>query len=175
MERPAFDRLLTATLPRIERSVLTYATRYNLRHEWRDIAQTALLKMLRFADYYDPGKGEFMPWACVVIINTIKTRLNQAATAPDMGECNALIIDTTPATSNPETDLQTSIILDNLNDEARLYVEDYNYREIAARCGFKSNVTAMTRIDNCAQRLRRVLGINAARGKRVKVYAKNPA
>lgn len=174
MERPAFDRLLTATLPRIERSARAYATRYNLRHEWHDIAQTALLKMLRFADYYDPGK-EFMPWACVVIINTIKTRLNQAATAPDMGEFNALIIDTTRATSNPETDLQTSLILDNLNEEARLYVDGYNYREIAARCGFKSKATAMTRIDNCADRLRRVLGINTDRGKRVKVYARNPA
>lgn len=175
MERPAFDKLLTATLPKIERSAQAYAARYNLRHEWQEIAQAALLKMLRFAEYYDPGKGEFMPWACVVIINTIKTHLSQAATTPDMGEFNALIIDTTPATSNPETDLQTALILDNLNEEARLYVEGYNYREIAARRGFKSKVTAMTRIDNCAARLRRVLGINTDRGRRVRVYAKNPA
>lgn len=174
MERPAFDRLLTATLPKIERSAQAYAARYNLRHEWRDIAQAALLKMLRFADYYDPGK-EFMPWACVVIVNTIKTHLSQAAPVPDVGEFNAIIIERTQTTDNPETDLQTHLILDNLNEEARLYVDGYNYREIAARCGFRSKVTAMTRIDNCADRLRRVLGINTDRGKRVKVYAKNPA
>lgn len=174
MERQSFDRLLLTTLPRIEKIAQAYAARYNLRNEWQDIAQTAILKMLRFADYYDPGK-EFMPWACVVIINTIKTRLRQLATAPDMGEFNALIIETTPAASDPETDLQTSLILNNLNEEARLYVEGYNYREIAALCGFRSKATAMTHIDNCAARLRRVLGINANRSKRVKVYAKNPA
>lgn len=174
MERPAFDRLLTATLPRIERNAQAYAARYNLSHEWQDIVQTALLKMLRFADYYDPGK-DLMPWACVVIINTIKTRLNQVATAPNISEFNALIIEQTQTTDNPESDLQTSLILDHLNDEARLYVEGYNYREIAARCGFRSKVTAMTRIDNCASRLRRILGINGARARRSRVYAKNPA
>lgn len=175
MERQEFDRLLTTTLPRIEKSAQAYATRYNLRHEWQDIAQTALLRMLRFADYYDPGKGEFMPWACVVIINTIKTRIAQITTAPDVIEFNALIVERTQAANTPETDLQTSFILDNLNEEARLYVEGYNYREIAARCGFGSRGTAMTRIDKCAAHLRRVLGIDAKRGKRVKVFSKNPA
>lgn len=176
MERAEFDRLLTATLPKIERSAQAYAARYNLLHEWQDIAQAALLKMLRFADYYDPSKGEFMPWACVVIINTIKTHLSQISTAPDMSEFNALIIEKlTPATHDPESDLQTSLILDNLNEEARLYVEGYNYAEIAARCGFRSKVTAMTRIDKCANRLRHIMGINTKRGKRVRTCAKSPA
>lgn len=175
MERPAFDRLLTATLPRIERIAQAYAARCNLRHEWQDIAQTALLKMLRFADYYDPGKGDFMPWACVVIINTIKTRLNQVATAPDMSEFNALIIDRTQTTDNPESDLQAALILDNLNEEARLYVEGYNYAEIAARCGFRSKGTAMNRLDKCADHLRRILGIKTERGKRTRMYVKAPA
>lgn len=130
--------------------------------------------MLRFADHYDPGK-EFLLWACVVIINTIKTNLNQAAATPDMSEFNSLIIERAQAVDDPETDLQTSLILDNLNEETRLYVEGYNYREIAARCGFKSKVTAMTRIDNCASRLRRVLGINSERVRRIKVFAKSPA
>lgn len=171
MERPAFDRLLTATLPRIEQSAQAYAAHCNLRHEWQDIAQTALLKMLRFADHYDPDRGEFMPWACVVIINTIKTRLNQAATAPDMSEFNALIIEKqTPTTSDPESDLQAAFIFDHLNEEARLYVEGYNYAEIAARRGFKSKVTAMARIDKCADNLRQILGIKGERGRRTKTY-----
>lgn len=157
MERPAFDRLLTATLPRIERSAQAYAARYNMRHEWQDIAQTALLKMLRFADYYDPCKGEFMPWACVVIINTIKTRLSQATTAPDMSEFNALIIERTQTTDNPESDLQAAFIFDHLNEEARLYVEGYNYAEIAARYGLKSKVSAFNRIKKCADNLRHII------------------
>lgn len=176
MERPAFDRLLMANLPRIEQSAQAYATRYNIRHEWQDIAQTALLKMLGAADRFDPdpAKGHFMAWACVVIINIIKDRIAQIATAPDMGEFNALIIERTQASNGPEADLQTAFILDNLNEEALLYVEGYNYREIAARCGFKSKVTAMTRIDNCAARLHRVLGINTDRGRRTNTFNKQP-
>lgn len=134
--------------------------------------------MLKFADLYDPGKGEFMPWACVVVINTIntiKTRIAQIATSPDMSEFNTLIINRIQTVDDPETDLQTSHILDNLNEETRLYVEGYNYREIAVRCGFRSKVTAMTRIDNCASRLRRVLGINSEQVRRIKVFAKRPA
>lgn len=175
MERRAFDQLLIASLPGIESRAKAYASRYNLRHEWQDISQSALLKMLRFADLYDPQRGEFMPWACVVIINTIKTHLARIADTPNMSEFSNLIIELAQTADNPETDLQTTLIFANLNDEARLYVEGYNYREIAARCGFRSKVTAMNRIDNCAARLRGILGINADRIRRVKVFAKNPA
>lgn len=174
MERPAFDRLLTATIPRIERCAQAYAARYNLRHEWQDIAQTALLKMLRFADYYDPGKGEFMPWACVVIINTIKSRIAQIATAPGMNDINALIIERTQTLQNPESDLQAVFILDNLNEEARLYVEGYNYEEIASRQGFKSKVTAHNRVRKCAENLRNILnGTTPAKARKGRPPKKN--
>lgn len=63
MERPAFDRLITATLPQIQLAAKKYAMRYRRFYEWEDIAQTALLKMLRFADLYDPDKGDFLPCA----------------------------------------------------------------------------------------------------------------
>ncbi len=156
MERPAFDRLLTATLPRIERNAQAYAARYNLSHEWQDIVQTALLKMLRFADYYDPGK-EFMPWAAAIINNTIKTRIAQLIASPDVSDFNALIIERLQATGNPEVDLQTSLILDNLNEESRLYVEGYNYAEIATKNGLKSKSSAFARVKKCADNLRHIL------------------
>lgn len=113
--------------------------------------------MLRFADYYDPCKGEFMPWACVVIINTIKTRIAQLADRPPADELDAFVMQRTQGADNPESDLQTSLILDNLNEEARLYAEGYNYPEIAARQGFKSKVTAFNRVKKCADKLRHIL------------------
>lgn len=174
MERPEFDRLLTASLPHIERNARAYAARFNLLHEWRDIAQAALLKMLRYAGYYDPAKGEFMPWACVVIINTIKNRLNQVAAAPDMSEFNTLIIERTQVTGDPESDMQAAMLLDNLNAETRLYAEGYNYAEIAAKCGFSSKTTAKNRIDRCTARLRLMAGIDAAQHSRTRRYAKTP-
>lgn len=148
-----------ANLHRIEQSAHAYATRYNLRHEWQDIAQTALLKMLRYADCFDPdpAKGHFMAWACVVIINIIKDRIAQIATAPDMGEFNALIIERTQAANGPESDLQTAFILDNLNEETRLYVEGYTYSEISARYGLRSKVSAFKRVKKCANNLRYIL------------------
>lgn len=60
MERPAFDRLITATLPKIQQAAQKYAMLYRRFYEWEDLLQTALLKMLRFADLYDPGKGGFI-------------------------------------------------------------------------------------------------------------------
>lgn len=161
-------------LPRIERSAQAYATRYRLLHEWQDIAQTALLKMLRFAEYYDPAKGEFMPWACVVIINTIKNRVDQIATAPDMGEFNTLIIERAQATGDPESDMQASMLLANLNEEARLYAEGYNYREIAVRFGFRSKSTVRDRINNCAGHLRLIVGDCAPQCRRKRHCAKTP-
>lgn len=174
MERLAFDRLITEKLPFIERATKSYATRYDIRHEWRDIAQTALLKMLRFADLYDPDK-EFMTWASVVIINTIKTRIIQIYNTPDFSDLSSVFIDLTQATDNPVSDLETNTIFDNLNRETRLYVEGYNFKEIATLCGFRSKVTAMNRINNCANHLQRVLGIDAIRVKRTNVYVKSPA
>lgn len=128
--------------------------------------------MLRFADQYDHNKGALLPWACVIIINTIKTRIAEVIAVPIMEEVNIYI----PAISdlNPEDDLQASFILSILNDETRLFVDGYNYPEIAARCGFRSRVTAMTRIDNCAANLRCILGVNRERGRRTKMYTKNP-
>ena len=173
MERVAFDRLLTATVPSIEEAARKYATLYSIFPAWKDIAQSAFLKMLRFADQYDPAKGELLPWACVILINTIKTFLAQSAAAPDMEEYNALIIERTPsAEDSPENTLQAAFIFANLNTEARLYIEGYNYPEIAAMCGVRSKVTVMNRIDKCAERLRMIMGIKTERGRREKMYAK---
>ncbi len=174
MERPAFDRLLTAALPEIQQAVQKYAILYRRAHEWEDVAQTVLLKMLRFADQYDPYKGDLVPWACVIIINTIKTSVAQKSVWPVREEFNDLIIDRTPAhaDSNPEELAQAAFILSNLNEEARLFVEGYNYPEIAARRGFRSRSTARARIDNCGERLSRILGITANKGRRTRMYAK---
>lgn len=174
MERPEFDRLLTANLPRIENAAKKYATLYRRLHEWEDIAQTALLKMLRFADRYDPGKGDFMPWACVIICNTIKTQITLSVAAPDMEAFNAAIIDSTPAhaDNSPEEQLQAAFILDNLNRETRLFIEGYNYAEIAVRRGFRSKVTAKNRIDKCAESLCRVLGLKVKQQRRQRMYSK---
>lgn len=71
MERAVFDRMLTDALPRIEEAAKKYAVIFRCFNEWQDISQSALLKMLRFADLYDPAKGDLLPWACVIVINTI--------------------------------------------------------------------------------------------------------
>lgn len=174
MERPEFDRLITACIPQIQRAAKKYATLYRRGHEWEDMAQTALLKMLRFADQYDPDKGDLLPWACVIIINTIKTHITQSATMPDMEEFNALIIDCTPAQAydNPEDRAQMALILARLNEETRLFAEGYNYAEIAARRGFRSKVTAKNRIDKCAASLSRTFGIAVTQDRRPRMYAK---
>lgn len=170
MERPEFDRLLTANFAVIEASAKKYSRIYRFYHEWEDLLQTALLKMLRFADQYDPDKGALLPWACVIIINTIKTYIAQSIAVPYTEEINTTIA--VISDHNSEDDLQAALILSNLNEETRLFVEGYNYPEIAARCGFRSRVTAMTRIDNCAANLRRILGVNRERGRRTKMYTK---
>lgn len=174
MERPAFDRLITATLPKIQQAAQKYAMLYRRFYEWEDIAQqTALLKMLRFADLYDPGKGDLLPWACVIICNTIKTHIAQSMTVPDMVEFNALIIDRTPAADcDPEEYAQMTFLLSNMNEEARLFSDGYNYAEIAARCGFRSQVTAKNRIDKCAESLCRVLGLTVKQQRRQRMYSK---
>lgn len=172
MERPEFDKLLTATLTRLEGAAKSYAVQFDRPQEWQDILQTSLLRMLTYAHLYDPDKGEFMPWACVVIINTIKTRILQAANLPPIQIIDNRIAETIPHYRTPSSDLRTSMILSNLNEESRLYVEGYNYVEIAARQGFNSKVTAMNRIDSCAARLSRVLGMKAYRGRRVRNCAK---
>lgn len=174
MERPAFDRLITAAFPQIQQAAQKYAILYRQLYEWEDIAQTALLKMLRFADQYDPGKGDLLPWACVIIINTIKTHAAQSMRAQDFGELNARIIGRMPTQDgyNPEEYAQMAFILSNLNKEARMYYEGYNYQEIAARCGFRSKVTAKNRIDRCADRLRRIMGGAFDQGRRITTYSK---
>lgn len=174
MERPAFDRLITATLPQIQLAAKKYAMRYRRFYEWEDIAQTALLKMLRFADLYDPDKGDLLPWACVIIRNTIKTNIAQSMAVPGMEEFNTLIIDRTPAPAdyNPEEYMQMAFILSNMNDEALMFNDGYNYAEIAARCGFRSQVTAKNRIDKCAKSLCRVLGMAVKQQRRQRMYSK---
>lgn len=174
MERAAFDRLLTDTLPRIENAAQKYTAIFRCFNEWQDISQSALLKMLRFADLYDPAKGDLLPWACVIIINTIKTHINQSMTVPHMEEYNALIIDCTPAQAydNPEDRAQMALILARLNEETRLFAEGYNYAEIAARRGFRSKVTAKNRIDKCAASLSRTFGIAVTQDRRPRMYAK---
>lgn len=174
MERPEFDRLITATLPQIQGAAKKYSMLFRRFYEWEDIAQTALLKMLRFADQYDPDKGALLPWACVIIINTIKTRIAQSMNVPDMVEFNALIIERTPgpADCNPEEYAQMAFILSNLSEEARLFNDGYNYAEIAARCGFRSQVTAKNRIDKCAASLSRTFGIAVTQERRPRMYAK---
>lgn len=176
MQRPEFDKLLTEWLPVIERVARRNSAFYGLTDEWKDIVQSACLKMLRFADSYDPAKGDLLPWACVIANNTIKNRLAQLITCPDMAAFNELMIEQTPASSerSPDNELQLSMVLANLNQETRLFVEGYNYPEIAARCGFRSPATAMARIDKCAGRLALILGISATRYKRVRMYAKKP-
>lgn len=174
MERPAFDHLITATLPKIQQAAQKYAIQYRRFYEWEDIMQTALLKMLRFADLYDPDKGELLPWACVIIVNTIKTHIAQSMTVPDMEEFNTLIIDRTPcpADCSPEEYAQMSSIVPNLNEEARLFNDGYNYTEIAAMRGFKSKVTAKNRIDKCAETLCRLLGMTVEQQRRQCMYSK---
>ena len=170
MERPAFDRLLADALPMIEGAARKYATIYRCFNEWHDISQSALLKMLRFADLYDPEKGDLLPWACVVIVNTIKTHIAKNVRAEGVVDFNDLIIDCTRAYTDcsPEEQLQAAFILSILNEETRLYTEGYNYAEIAARCGFRGKATAKARLDNCAHRLSRILGLDKSPGRRVR-------
>lgn len=176
MERPEFDRLITATLPQIQQAAQKYAMLYRRFYEWEDIAQTALLKMIRFADMYDPAKGDLLPWACVIICNTIKTHVARSMTMPDMEEVNALIIERTPAHADksPEEQLQAAFILDNINRETCLFIEGYNYAEIAARRGFRSKVTAKNRIDKCAVSLCRALGMTVKQQRRQRMYSIAP-
>lgn len=173
MERPAFDRLLADTLPRIEMAARKYATLYRCFNEWHDISQSALLKMLRFADLYDPAKGDLLPWACVIIINTIKTHISQSMTMPDMEAYNALIIDCTPTQydCDPMNELQLAFITANINQETQLFADGYNYAEIAKLRGFNSKATAKSRIDKCADRLSRVLGLDKKPRRRVRNVA----
>lgn len=173
MERPEFDRLLTAHFAVIEASAKKYARIYRFYHEWEDLLQTALLKMLRFADLYNPDKGELLPWACVIICNTIKTRITQSMTMPNMEELNALIIDCTPAPydCDPLNDLQLAFITANINQETQLFADGYTYAEIAKLQGFSSKVTAKNRIDKCADRLSRILGFDKTPGRRVRNVA----
>lgn len=173
MERAAFDRLLTDTLPRIENAAQKYTAIFRCFNEWQDISQSALLKMLRFADLYDPQKGDILPWACVIIINTIKTHINQSMTMPHMEEYNALIIDCTPAQydCDPMNELQLAFIAANINQETQLFADGYNYAEIAKLRGFSSKVTAKNRIDKCADRLSRILGFDKTPGRRVRNVA----
>lgn len=173
MERPAFDHLLTATLPEIHQAARKYAMLYQRFYEWEDIVQTALLKMIRFASHYDPDKGELLPWACVIIINTIRTHISQSMTKPNIIELNSFIIEhiSTHIGNNPEESAQESVLLSMLNDETRMYIEGYNYSEIAARCGFKSKVTAKNHIDKCVGLLCRITGIKVKQGPRPCRYA----
>lgn len=174
MERPAFDRLITATLPKIEQAAKKYARLHKRFYEWEDLMQTALLRMLRFAELYDPCKGDLLPWACVIIINTIRTHIAQSMTMPDTEDINTCIFDHTPgpADSNPEEYAQMAFLVPCLNKETKLFVKGYNYPEIAALCGFRSSVTAKNRIDNCAGHLRKILGTKLEQGRRTRMIAK---
>ncbi len=168
MERPAFDRLLTAQIPIIEKVTRRYANKYNCYHDWEDIAQSSFLKMLRSADQYDPDKGKLLPWACVVIINTIRSRIVRTLSLPNTVDFNAQVIESISASCNPEDDMQANLIISKLNREAKLYFEGYNYREIAHLVGVRSKATVMTRIDNCTNLLRYILGITTERARRKK-------
>ena len=172
MERTAFDRLLTAKLPQIEGMAHGFAHKYHRSQEWRDICQSALLKMLRFADQYDPEQGDLLPWACVVIINTIKTRVAQLNAHPrtDELDCSSVAM----CHGNPEDDLQLSFMLDALGREAQLYTEGYNYAEIAARCGVKSKSTVKSRIDKGVDRLCGILGVSPVVGRRKRMVSMAP-
>lgn len=158
MERPAFDRLLTANLPKIKTFAQIYSAKCNIGDEWQDIAQTAILKMLKFADSFDPdpAKGDFAGWAYVVVANAVKSHAVKNAGMRLMEiDCNAYRQLQSP--NDPETDLQTAFILDNLNEETRLYVEGYTYSEISARYGLRSKVSAFKRVKKCANKLRYIL------------------
>ena len=173
MERAAFDRMLTDALPQIENAAQKYTALFRCFNEWQDISQSALLKMLRFADLYDPQKGDILPWACVIIINTIKTYIAKINTMPDMEEYNALIIDSTPTQSDcdPINELQLAFITANINQETQLFADGYNYAEIAKLRGFRSNATVKDRIDKCADRLSRLLCLDKTPGRRVRNVA----
>lgn len=173
MERTGFDRLLTAAMPQIEEEARKYAHKYWRLHEWRDILQTALLKMLRFADLYDPAKGDILSWASVAIINTIKTALAQSATMPYAEEFTPLVINRTPvgADYNPENQLLLAEIMANLNPETRLYLAGYTYAEIAVLRGI-SKGSVYNRIDRCAERLNILFGLRKERGRRVRNIVK---
>lgn len=81
---------------------------------------------------------------------------------PHMEEYNALIIDCIPAQydCDPITELQLAFIAANINQETQLFADGYNYAEIAKIRGFNSRVTSKNRIDKCAERLSRILGLD---------------
>lgn len=172
MERKEFDRLLTAALPEIEKAAQTYARKFLRWQEWQDVAQSACLRMLRFAHLYDPEKGPLLPWACVVIINILK---NAAASPVHTEIQDNRALELTRNDITPDENVHMQFLRTLLNEEAQLYVDGYNYREIAARCGYRSKTTAMARIDSCADRLRHVLGLSAGRGRRKNTFGKNSA
>ena len=171
MERPAFDKMLLQVVPGIQTVARRYCAECGLPEQWQDIAQTAFLKMLRFAELYDPEKGDLFPWGCTVVVNTIKNYLTNAATMRH--EALAIIEQKAVSTYNPEQECQANFILAHLSEETRLYIEGYNYPEIANRCGVRSSATVMNRIDRNAQHLCRILGIEYRKGKRVKMPRKN--
>lgn len=168
MERAAFDRLLTANAGLIEDAARRCARKYNILHEWQDIAQSVFLKLLRFADRYEPDKGELLPWAYVTIINTIKVRLNQLRTLRQKEEAlNIVVAEVTPCRDpTPENDTHMKFLCEILNEETRLYLDGYSYSDIAARCGLRSKSTVKERIDKNAERLSRVLGMELKQGRR---------
>lgn len=168
MERAAFDRLLTANVGLIEEGARRYARKYNILHEWQDIAQSVFLNLLRFADLYDPDKGELLPWAYVTIINTIKQRLNQLRTLRQKEEAlNIVVAEVTPCRDpTPEGITHMNLLWEILTEEARLYLDGYSYSDIAARCGLRSKSTVKERIDKNAERLSRVLGMELKQGRR---------
>ena len=170
MRREEFDKVLIPLLPWIDNVTRKYAAYYNRSEEWEDIRQTALLKMLRLCDNYDPGKGELLPWACVVILRIIYNTARIGGTVP----LDAVEEWYIPVSSdNPENILQAAFIMQNLNTEARLYVEGYSFPEIAAMKGLRSRSTVFYRVTKCADNLRRLLGENHKQAPRPK--AQRPA
>lgn len=170
MRREEFEKVLIPILPCIDNVTRKYAAYYNRSEEWEDIRQTALLKMLRLCDNYDPGKGELLPWACVVILRIIynTARIGGTVSLDAVDEWYIPM-----SSDNPENILQGAYIMQNLNTEARLYVEGYSFREIATMKGLRSKTTVFNRVTKCADNLRRLLGENHKQAPRPK--AQRPA
>ena len=170
MRREEIEKVLIPILPCIDNVTRKYAAYYNRSEEWEDIRQTALLKMLRLCDNYDPGKGELLPWACVVILRIIynTARIGGTVSLDAVDEWYIPM-----SSDNPENILQGAYIMQNLNTEARLYVEGYSFREIAEMQGLSSRSTVFNRVTKCADNLRRLLGENHKQAPRPK--AQRPA
>ncbi|MDE6266434.1 MAG: sigma-70 family RNA polymerase sigma factor [Muribaculaceae bacterium] len=171
MNREEFDKVLIPILPWIDNITRKYAAYYNRLEEWEDIRQTALLKMLRLCDNYDPGKGELLPWTCVVILRIIYNTARIGGTV-SLDAVDERYIHSC-SDNNPEKILQAAFIMQNLNTEARLYVEGYSYREIAAMQGLRSRSTVFNRVAKCTDKIRRLLGENHKQAPRPK--AQRPA